>query len=249
MPQYNAPSDLLKDRVILITGAADGLGRAIALAYAEHGASTILLDKNVKKLEAVYDEIESNNWPKPAIYPLDLEGATADDYGQMAENIDKEFQRLDGIVHNAAIMGHVTPLHLADLEAWYKVIQVNLHAPMLINQTCIPLLNAGEDARILFVSDSCAHQGSAYLGAYAVSKAGLESMMQILADELEANTPVNVNSIDPGVLKTQMRAFAYPGEDPEGNPAPASVMPGFLFLMGPDSKDFNGRSFQVEDFL
>jgi len=249
MPRYDAPEDLLKDRVVLITGAAEGLGRAVALSYAQHGATTILLDKNVKKLEALYDEIESNKWPQPAIYPMDLEGANADDYGQLAENIDKEFERLDGIVHNAAVMGHITPLHLADLEAWFKVMQINLHAPLLLNQTCIPLLNASDDSRILFVSDACAHQGSAYLGAYAISKAGLESMMQILADELEANTPIQVNSIDPGVLRTQMRAFAYPGEDPENNPQPETVMPGFLFLMGPESKQFNGRSFLAEDFL
>ncbi|NOY67819.1 MAG: YciK family oxidoreductase [Gammaproteobacteria bacterium] len=249
MPKYQAPDQLLKDRIILITGAASGLGKAIALAYAQHGATTILLDKNVSNLESVYDEIEELKYPKPALYPLDLGGATAENYVEMAETIDKEFGRLDGLVHNAAVMGPITPMSLYSPEDWYNVLQINLNAPFLINLTCIPLLNESADARMLYVGDACGQQGSAYWGAYGVSKSGQENMMQILADELESNTNIRVNSIDPGSIRTQMRAFAYPGEDPEINPTPEDVIPGFLYLMGPDSKEYTGRSFLAEDFI
>jgi len=249
MPHYQADSQLLKDRIILITGAASGLGKAIALAYAQHGATTILLDKNVANLEALSDEIESLGYPQAALYPLDLGGATVEQYVEMAETIDKEFGKLDGLVHNAAVMGPITPIHIYSPEDWYKVLQINLNAPFLINQSCIPLLNESDDASMLFVSDACGQQGSAYWGAYGVSKSAQENMMQILADELESNTNIRVNSIDPGNIRTQMRAFAYPGEDPETLPTPEQVIPGFLYLMGSDSKDFNGRSFTAEDFI
>lgn len=249
MAFYQAPEQLLKDRVILITGAADGLGKAIALSYAQYGASTILLDKNVSNLELLYDEIEKNGYPQAAIYPLDLGGAAADDYVTMAESIDKEFGRLDGVVHNAAIMGTITPMHLYDPEVWYTVMQTNLNAPFLINQNIIPLLSDSKDARMIFVTDACGQQGSAYWGAYGLSKAALNNMMQILADELESNTNITVNSIDPGNIRTRMRAFAYPGEDPETLPTPETVIPGFLYLMGEDSKEFTGRLFMAEDFL
>jgi len=248
MPQYQPQHDILAGRIILITGAADGIGRATALAFAQHGATTILLDKHVANLESLYDQIEDSGFPQPAIYPLDLEKASPEDYETMAGSIEKEFGRLDGIVHNAAVMGPITPMHLYDIKDWYKVMQINLHAPFLLNQSCLSLLNDSDDARMLFVSDACGRQGSAYWGAYGVSKAGLEDMMQTLADELETNTNIRINSIDPGVVRTKMRAFAYPGENPDSLPTPDSIMPAFLFLMGPDSKQFTGQAFQADDF-
>jgi NAD(P)-dependent dehydrogenase (short-subunit alcohol dehydrogenase family) len=249
MPRYQAPDNLLDKRVILITGAADGIGRVMAQTFASYGATIILLDKNVTNLESLYDEIEAHGYPQAAIYPLDLEGASANDFETMAETIDREFGRLDGIVHNAAVMGPITPMQLYEVQAWYRVLQINLNAPFLLNQSCIPLLNQSEDGRILFVTDACGRQGSAYWGAYGVSKAGLENMMQSLADELESGTSVRVNSIDPGNVRTRMRALAYPGENPESLPAAEDIMPGFLYLMGPDSKAYTGQSFLAEDFM
>ncbi len=249
MPHYEPPDDLLADRVILITGAADGIGRALALSCAKHGATTILLDKNVANLESLYDEIESSGFVQAALYPMDLEGATVDNCDELSITIEREFGQLDGLVHNAAVMGNITPMQLYNTEAWSRILQVNLNAPFLINQTCLPLLNKSEDARILFVSDGCGKQGSAYWGAYGVSKAGLENMMQILADELESEKCIRVNSIDPGKVRTAMRAFAYPGEDPGTVPGSEEIMAGFLFLLGPDSKEFTGRSFLAEDFM
>ncbi len=249
MPRYDAPENLLDKRVILITGAADGIGRMMALTFAQYGATTVLLDKNVANLESLYDEIDTKGYPQAAIYPLDLEGASANDYEAMAEKIDGEFGRLDGVVHNAAVMGPITPMQLYEVQAWYRVLQINLNAPFLINQSCIPLLNQSQDARILFVSDACGRHGSAYWGAYGVSKAGQENMMQTLADELESGTAIRVNSIDPGTVRTRMRASAYPGEDPMSLPAPAAIMPGFLYLIGPDSKAYSGQAFLAEDFI
>lgn len=248
MPSYQAPADLLKDRVILITGAADGIGRKSALAFSRAGAICILLDKNVRNLEGVYDEIIAQGGPEPAIYPLNLEGASYPDYEEMAARIEENFGRLDGILHNAAVVGTITPMHLYNIESWYKVIQINLHAPFMINHACLNLLTRAPDASIVFVSDKCGRKGSAYWGAYGTSKFALEGMMQILADELEQNTSVRVNSLDPGKVRTRLRAFAYPGEDPMTVPEVETVMPALLYLMGPDSKGVTGKAFQASDF-
>jgi len=249
MPLYQAPDDLLADRTILITGAAAGIGRSIALNCARVGATTVLLDKDVKRLEAVYDEIESSGFQRAAIYPLDLKGATVEDYHNMSESIANEFGKLDGLVHNAAVMGSITPIELYNVESWHQVMQINLNAPFLINQACLPLLNESKDARILFVTDACGQQGSAYWGAYGASKAALNNLMQIMADELENNTPIKVNAIDPGNVRTRMRSFAYPGENPELLPTPDEIMPGFLYLLGKDSHQYNGQLFLAEDFI
>ena len=249
MPHYLAPDDLLSKRIILITGAASGIGRSIALACASHGAITILLDKDVKRLELVYDEIESAGYQQAAIYPLDLKGANADDYHNMAESIAKEFGQLDGLVHNAAVIGRITPIELYDIEAWYQVMQINVNAPFLMSQACLPLLTESEDGRILFVTDACGQQGSAYWGAYGASKAALNNLMQVLADELENNTSIKVNAIDPGSVRTTMRSFAYPGENPNTLPSPDEITSGFLFLLGKDSRQYHGQIFLAEDFI
>ncbi len=179
----------LDDRVILITGAGDGIGKAVALACAERGATVILLGRTVHKLEQIYDEIKNNGWPEPAIYPMNLEGATASDYDDLNTNIDKEFGRLDGLFNNAGWLGASTPIENYDIELWYKVMQVNLNAPFMLTRACIPLLRKSSSARIVFTGDD---KSSAYWGAYGVAKAGQLSFMQILADELESkNIPVN----------------------------------------------------------
>lgn len=249
MPHYHAPDDLLSDRTILITGAATGIGRSVALSCARYGATTILLDKDVKRLESVYDEIESTGSQQAAIYPLDLKGATGEDYHNMAESIANEFGKLDGLVHNAAVMGSITPIELYNVETWYQVMQINLNAPFLITQACLPLLNESKDARILFVTDACGQQGSAYWGAYGASKAALNNLMQVLADELENSTAIRVNAIDPGSVRTTMRSFAYPGENPNLLPTPDEITPGFLYLLGKDSQQYHGQIFLAEDFI
>jgi NAD(P)-dependent dehydrogenase (short-subunit alcohol dehydrogenase family) len=243
---YQASPDLLSGRVILITGAGDGIGAAAAKRCAAHGATVILLGRTTRKLEAVYDAIEAEGHPQPAIYPMNLEGAAPKDYEDLATTINQEFGRLDGLLHNASLLGTLTPLGQYDIEQWSKVMQVNLNAPFLMTRACLGLLKQAEDASVIFTSSSVGRQGRAYWGAYGVSKAANENMMQIWADELETNTPVRVNSINPGAVRTSMRARAYPGEDPNTLPTPDAILATYLYLLGPDSRGVTGRQFNAQ---
>ncbi len=243
---YQPRPDLLAGRVILITGAGDGIGAAAARACAAHGATVILLGRTTRKLEAVYDAIEEAGHPQAAIYPMNLEGAAPKDYEDLATTIEQEFGRLDGLLHNASLLGPLTPLGQYDIEQWSKVMQVNLNAPFLLTQACLELLKKSQDASVIFTSSSVGRQGRAYWGAYAIAKAANENMMQIWADELEANTGVRVNSLNPGATRTSMRAHAYPGEDPNTLPRPDEILATYLYLLGPDSKGVSGQQFNAQ---
>ena len=249
MPPYTPPSDLLTGRVILITGAGDGIGRAVACSCAAHGATVVLLGRTIAKLEAVYDTIDTAGHPQPAIYPMNLEGATPKDYVDLATTLEREFGRLDGLVHNAAILGGLAPLAHQDVELWFKVMQVNLNAPFLLTRACLGLLMQAPDASVVFSADQVGRKGRAYWGAYGVSKFGIEGMSQILAQEMETNTHVRVNTLDPGAVRTRMRTLAYPGENALANPEPDSVVPAYLYLLGPDSRGVTGRQFTARDFV
>ncbi|MBI5039735.1 MAG: YciK family oxidoreductase [Gammaproteobacteria bacterium] len=248
MSLYTPPADLLAKRTILITGAGDGIGRAAALACAAHGATIILLGRTISKLERVYDEIEQAGYPQPAIYPMNLEGATPKDYADLAATLEREFGHLDGLLHNAALLGGLSPMAHQDIDLWFKVMQVNLNAPFLLTRACLGLLMRAPDASIVFTSDQVGRRGRAYWGAYGVSKAGIEGMSQILAQELETNTHVRVNSLDPGAVRTRMRTLAYPGENAQTNPAPETLMPVYLYLLGPDSQGITGQQFEAQNF-
>lgn len=243
---WQAGKDLLKDRVILITGAGDGIGAAVAQQCAAHGATVILLDRIVRKLEQVYDAIEAAGGPLAAIYPMNLEGAAEKDYMDLAATIEKEFGRLDGLLHNAASLGALIPVAHFEADLWYKIMQVNLNGPFLMTRACLGLLMKSQDASILFNSDRVGRKGKAYWGAYAASKAAAENLMQVLADEMETNTSVRVNSLDPGAVATQLRNLAYPGEDPNTLAGPDDVVQPFLYLLGPDSRGITGQQFEIE---
>jgi len=248
MSIYSPSADLLADRVILITGAGDGIGRVAALTCAAHEATVVLLGRTIGKLERVYDEIEQAGHPQPAIYPLDLGGATAKDYADLAATLEREFGRLDGLLHNAALLGSLSPIAHQDIDLWFKVMQVNLNAPFLLTRACLGLLMQAPDASIVFTSDQVGRNGRAYWGAYGVSKAGIEGMSQILAQELETNTHIRVNSLDPGAVRTRMRTLAYPGENALANVPPEAVMPAYLYLLGPDSRGITGQQFEAQNF-
>ncbi|QTF91128.1 YciK family oxidoreductase [Halomonas sp. BM-2019] len=243
---YQAPADLLHDRIILVTGAGDGIGRAAALAFARHGATVILLGRTIAKLEKVYDEIEAAGGPQPAIFPLNFEGSTLKDYHDMAETLDKEFGRLDGILHNAGLLGRITPFEQYNPELWEQVMQVNLNGPIWMTQALLPLLKASADASVVFTSSSVGRKGRAYWGAYAVSKFATEGFVEVLADELEHLGNVRVNSLNPGATRTRMRKQAYPGELPESLRAPEEIMPSYLWLMGPESQGHTGEKFDAQ---
>jgi NAD(P)-dependent dehydrogenase (short-subunit alcohol dehydrogenase family) len=246
---WEPAAGLLQERIILVTGAANGIGRALVSACAAHGASVIMLDRDVHGLEQAYDAIVAAGHPEPAIYPMDLQGATPDDYSTLADTLATEFRRLDGLVHNAAQLGALVPFANFEHELWFQTLQTNLNAPYLLTMACLGLLNSSRDASVVFTSDAVGRKGKAYWGAYAVSKAGLECFMQVLADELEANTAVRANSIDPGPVRSALRKLAYPAEDNSMLNAPEDVIRPFLYLLGPDSKGVTGCQFSVVEML
>jgi len=245
MQVYHPTSDLLKDRVILVTGAGDGIGAAVAQDYAKFGATVILLGRTQKKLEKVYDLIEDAGYPQPAIYPMELQLSTPKDYKILAATVQKEFGRLDGLVHNAAVLGTLTPIEHYDNRLWAHVLHVNLNAPFMMTKACLPLLKQAKEASIIFTSANVGYKGQAYWGAYAVSKAATENLMEILSEELEVNTNIRVNSVDPGRVRTRMNALAYPGDDPNNLPSPKDITAVYLYLMGPDSSGVTGERFDV----
>jgi NAD(P)-dependent dehydrogenase (short-subunit alcohol dehydrogenase family) len=246
MKHYPPTSDLLKDRVILVTGAGAGIGRAAARRFAAHGATVILLGRTTRKLEQVYDDIEQAGHPQAAIYPMNLEGASPKDYADLAQVVSTEFGRLDGLLHNAAILGWLTPLIHYDVEQWYRVLQVNLNAPFLLTQALLEVLKRAPDASVVFTNDAVSEEGRAYWGAYGVAKGGSQTLMKILANELEANTAVRVNSIEPGKVRSQLRLQAYPAGDPGEWADPESILDPYLYLMGPDSRGMTGQTLKVQ---
>jgi NAD(P)-dependent dehydrogenase (short-subunit alcohol dehydrogenase family) len=229
-------------RVILVTGAGDGIGRAVAMALAAHGATVLLLGRTPRKLEATYDAITAAGGPQPALAPFNLETATAKEYDELAAVVEREFGRLDGLAHIAGILGARSPIDHHDVPAWVKTLHVNATAPFILTQTLLPLLRRSHDGTILFTSSTVGRRGRAYWGAYAVSKFALEGLMQVLAHELDGTT-VRANSLNPGAVRTAMRTQAYPGEDPSTLPTPAEVVAPFLYLLGPDSRGVNGEAF------
>lgn len=246
MYDYTAPTNLLENRVILVTGASDGIGKAAAMAYASHGATVILLGRGRKKLDAVYDEIETKGWPQPVIVSLNLESATAENYQELANMIGAEFGRLDGVLHNAGILGKRAPLANYDDKTWQEVMHINVTAPFMLTKALLPLMEEADNASIIFTSSGVAHKGRAFWGAYAVSKAATENLMQTLADEQDGVSNIRVNSINPGATRTNMRLKAYPAENPENLPTPESIMPAYLYLMGNDSLSVNGQSIDAQ---
>jgi NAD(P)-dependent dehydrogenase (short-subunit alcohol dehydrogenase family) len=233
--------DLLKGRAILITGAGSGLGRALAIECARAGASVILSGRNGAKLDRVYDEIEAMGAPQPAIAVLDLAIATAVDYDALARVIGEEFGKLDGLVHAAGLLGDRTPLEQYDVPTWCKVLHVNLTAPFILTQVLLPNLRKSEDASIIFVSSGVVKQSRPFWGAYAVSKTGLESVRSMLSEELEGEANIRVNSVNPGRMRTAMRAAAYPAEDPNTVPTAESVSGAFLYLLSARGRGIDGR--------
>jgi NAD(P)-dependent dehydrogenase (short-subunit alcohol dehydrogenase family) len=247
LQHYQPQQDLLRSRVILITGAGEGIGKTAAKTMASFGATVILLGRTINKLERVYDEIIAQGSPEPVILPVDLKGARVDDYLKIRDLIDEQFGRLDGILHNAAVLGGLTTIELYDIKKWYDIIQTNLHAPFLLTHIFLSLLKKSSDGRIVFIGDQVGLHGQAYWGAYGVAKAGLLNFMQILADEIEVNTDIRVNALIPPATATRIRKQAFPAKLQEAIPDPSIYMAYYLYLMGPDSKNVNGQIIQIKE--
>lgn len=240
----------LTDKTILITGASDGIGKATAIECAKQGATVILHGKTVPKLELLYDEIVDAGYNEPLIYPLDFEKITPDDCDTLNEALHNEFGQLDGLFNNAGWLGASSPIQQYDLKLWHRVMQINLNAQFMLTKACIPLLNHDSHSSILFTLDN---KNSAYWGAYGVSKAGLKSFMEILADELE-NTSINVCGLIPGKVRTSFRTRAFPAEDTTALRKPDEVAKVAAFLLNGDSHTINdesshGRTFQYDELI
>ena len=245
---YDAEKNFLDNKTILITGASDGIGKACAKSYAAYGATVILLGRDQQKLEAVFDEIEESHPGKVIIHPLDFKTASMADFKILAESLNEQFECLDGLIHNAALLGARTPIEFYPDQDWSDLMQVNVNAVFQLTQVLIPSLSRSPDARLLFISSSVGRAGRAFWGAYAVSKFALEGLMQTLAEELESTTSIRVNSLNPGGTRTNMRRDAYPAENPEALPTAESLMPVYLYLMSAAAKSIHGQALNARGF-
>lgn len=245
-PDMNLPSNIdLSNKTILVTGAGDGIGKVASLTYAKHGATVILLGRTVSKLEAVYDEIVAGGHPEPAIIPLDLEGATVTHYQQMAATIEEQFGHLDGLLHNASILGNLRPFDQITEKEFNQVMQINLNGQFFMTQALLPALKKAPKASVIFTSSGVGKKGRAYWGTYAISKFATEGMMETLADEY-SNSSIRFNCINPGATKTAMRAKAFPAEDRDLLKTPEDLMPLYSYLMGDESAELNGQSIKAQ---
>jgi NAD(P)-dependent dehydrogenase (short-subunit alcohol dehydrogenase family) len=246
-PRSYAPApDELTGRVIAVTGASDGIGRAVALACARAGANVILIGRNARKLETVHGEIEAAGHPEPIIALLDLEKSLAPDYDQIAAAVLERYGRLDGLVHNAAILGAVSPIEHYDVPTWVRVMHVNVTAAFALTHVLVPALRRSTDSSVIFTSSNVGRRGRAYWGAYAVSKSAIEGLSQVFADEMEGSTNVRVNTLNPGRARTQMRRTAYPAEDISTLPLPETLTGPYIALLGPASRGVTGQAFDCQ---
>ncbi len=245
LPAGFAPSsEILADRVVLVTGATSGIGRAVATDLVRHGATVVLHGRSEKKLQALYEELCTLG-PEPAVAHLDLERAQGAEYQALVDALEDRFGRLDGLLHNAGILGDRSPVEHYDIGLWQRVMHVNLNTTFILTRCLLPLLRASADASLLLTTSGVGSEGRAFWGAYSVSKFGTEALTQILAQELE-NTTVRVNCINPGATRTNMRRKAYPAEDPRTLQAPEDITPTYLYLLSAASRGVSGERFNAQ---
>ena len=241
---YKVQEGELEGKVILVTGANRGFGLAITMDLAKAGATVIMLGRDLGSLEYAYDAVVDAGYKEPILYPLDLEGATPENYQELQDNILDQFKKLDGLIHNAAILGTQMPIDQYDIKLWYSTLQINLSAPFMLTQFLIPALMKSNDARILFLSSTVGRKARAYWGAYSVSKFGIEGFAKTLSEELE-KTQITVNTINPGKIRTEMRRTAYPAEDASTVPKPEEKSPVIVYLLSNKGSKINGEQLTI----
>lgn len=241
MNNYQPAADLLKGRVILVTGAGQGLGRAAALAFAAHGATVVLLGRSTKKLEQVYDEIVAAGGSMPAIFPMDLAAAVDSHFDALAQAIAHQLRRLDGILHCAVDFENLSPLQLQSIPQWQQLLKVNTIVPFALNRATEHLLKASPDASVILVGETHGHHPAAYWGGFAVSKAALEAYARIQAEEWADAANLRINLLIPGPVNSPQRAKSHPGETKETLPQTEELANTLLYLIGPDSRNRRGE--------
>ena len=243
---HTIKKDEFKDKIILVTGANRGFGLAITMDLARAGATVIMLGRDLGSLEYAYDAVVDAGLTEPILYPLDLEGATPENYQELQDNILSQFGKLDGVVHNASILGAQMPIEQYDIKLWYSTLQINLSAPFMLTQFLIPALSKSNDARVIFMSSSVGREARAYWGAYSVSKFGIEGFAKTLSEELE-KTHISVNTVNPGKMRTEMRRAAYPAEDSSKVPLPEEKSQAIVYLLSSLSPKINGEQLSIAD--
>lgn len=238
-PVAPAPGSL-RGRVVLVSGACGGLGRATALACARAGAAVVLLGRKVRGLEALYDEVETIGEARPAIYPMNLDGAQPEHYSELAATIDRECGRLDGIVHAAAQFDGLRPFEQVPAGEWARALQVNLTAPFLLTRACLPMLRAASDSAIVFVLDDPQRTAKSFWGGYGVAKHGLAGLAGIVHEETERG-PVRTHAMLPGPMRTALRRMAYFGENTMTLPTPDAAGAAAAWLLGADAAALRGK--------
>ena len=241
---YTSTTDLLKDKVILVTGAGSCIGAAVAKSYAIYGATVILLDKNIPNLEQVYDEIISAGGSTPAIYPLNFRGASISDYDTLVTRIYDNLNHLDGLAHCAASIGQLAPVKYQDPLIWLETVHINLTSTYFLTRSCLSLMEKSDKSSIIFTTDN--HNNRAYWAGYGISKAGIEALSNQLADELESGGRIRVNCIDPGRVRTKLHAQAYPAVNPGSLLAAEDIVSNYVYLMGNDSLSINGKMIRAQ---
>ena len=236
----------LEDKVILVTGAGDGIGKAAAISYASHGAKVILLGKTLANLENTYDEITTKGYNDPSISLLDLSTADGNDYDDLKNNLAINYKHLDGLLLNASILGDRSPIEDYDISMWVQTLHVNLTAQFILVKTLLPSLHLSNKASVIFTSSGVGKVGKAFWGAYSVSKFGIEGLSQILSNEHSNDKSIRFNCINPGAIETKMRKAAYPLENPMNLLKPEDIMEKYLWLMSDDSSDVFGQSIDCQ---
>lgn len=241
---YNAKANCLKDKTILVTGAADGIGKAVTIALAEHGATVLMLDKKARHLEKLYDQIVQRGSNEPVILPIDLMDISPESATGLAQSVYDEVGHIDGLLHNAAELGSPSPLDQYDMAYWQSVMQINLQAPYLLTRAFLPLLKQAHTTNLIFTSADVGRNALAYWGAYAIAYAGLESQMTLWAEELENTSNIKVNSLDPGPVRTSFRRRSHPGESQESLVTPQKITPAYVKLFCSDH-DLHGKKLVI----
>ena len=236
----------LKDKIILITGAGDGMGKAAAIEYASQGASVILLGRDIKNLEKTHEIIISKNAPSPMISLMDLSKADGNDYQELADNLFNKYGRLDGLLLNAAILGDRSPISQYDVSTWVNTIHVNLTSQFILTKSLLPSLEKSKSASVIFTTSGVGKIGKAFWGAYSVSKFGVEGLCQILTHEHQNDKTIRFNCINPGAIQTKMRKSAYPLEDPKKLLTPEDILDKYVWLMSDSSKEVDGQSIHCQ---